>query len=1058
MPRQRAPKEEEAELLTKQERSARSSEDASDTSISSISTTSLVLEHINDPAINGTSRSRRGEKYTDEDDEAQEAFDVEGGRYKSPISVDKKTRRWLWIVGIACVTGWALALVFFLMSGSYKHVSTRPHDPLASSTKGSGKKITMDDVFGGRFYAREQSLKWIAGPNGEDGLLLERDAGNAEYLVVEDIRNKGDGDSSAKKTKLMQKSGFNVNGYFVRPVEVWPSKDFKKVLVQSDFEKNWRHSGTGKYWIFDVATQTGEPLDPENQDGRVQLASLSPQSDAVVFTRNNNMYLRKLDSKEVIQITRDGGSELFYGIPDWVYEEEVFQTNSATWWSEDGKYIAFLRTDESTVPTYPVQYFVSRPSGDKPKAGEENYPEVRNIKYPKAGAPNPIVTLQFYDVEKAEVFSVEIEDDFRDNNRLITEIVWAGKTKQVLVRETNRESDILKVVLMDVEKRTGKTVRTENVAELDGGWFEVSQKTTFVPADPANGRKDDGYIDTIIHEGYDHIGYFTPLDNDKPIVLSQGEWEVVDAPSRVDLKNNIVYYISTAKSSMERHAYSVFLNGTGTSEVVENSGSGYYGASFSAGGSYALITYQGPGIPWQKIISTPSSKDKFEKVLEENKALDRFVREREMPILNYQTIEVDGFKLNVLERRPPHFNEKKKYPVLFYQYSGPGSQEVNKKFHVDFQAYIAANLEYIVVTVDGRGTGFLGRKLRCITRGNIGYYEAHDQIAAAKIWASKKYVDADRLAIWGWSYGGFNTLKTLEQDAGQTFKYGMAVAPVTDWRYYDSIYTERYMHTPQNNAAGYNNSTITDVASLAKNTRFLLMHGVADDNVHMQNTLTLLDRLDLAGVENYDVHVFPDSDHSIYFHNANRIVYDKLRWWLINAFNGEWAKIKTAEPKAQDPRQYVPATGQTWTSLHRSQALQKNNFETDPSNPNIHYITTAPLSPSELPPGLADTSSTRKQLGIGQRAILLQTSGGNVLWDCVAFLNPDTISFINSKGGIKAIVISHPHFYTTHLEWAGVFKCPVYMAGVDQEWLNRADKDGMRKFFGAAGGETQIGE
>ncbi|KAI0570826.1 Zn-dependent hydrolase [Pyrenophora tritici-repentis] len=162
--------------------------------------------------------------------------------------------------------------------------------------------------------------------------------------------------------------------------------------------------------------------------------------------------------------------------------------------------------------------------------------------------------------------------------------------------------------------------------------------------------------------------------------------------------------------------------------------------------------------------------------------------------------------------------------------------------------------------------------------------------------------------------------------------------------------------------------------------------------------------------------------------------------------------------RAVDPRQYVPATGQTWTSLHRSQALQKNNFETDPSNPNIHYITTAPLSPSELPPGLADTSSTRKQLGIGQRAILLQTSGGNVLWDCVAFLNPDTISFINSKGGIKAIVISHPHFYTTHLEWAGVFKCPVYMAGVDQEWLNRADKDGMRKFFGAAGGETQIGE
>ncbi|KAF2850728.1 putative dipeptidyl-aminopeptidase B [Plenodomus tracheiphilus IPT5] len=903
MPRERAVHEEEAKLLTQEERSARESEDSHEGSISSISTTSLVLEHINDPSINSTLRAHRGEKYTDDDEPRQmhEQLDVEDGRYQAPTTVDKKTRRLLWIVGSICAVGWGLALVFFLMSGTYKPVSSRPHDPLASSTKGSGKKVTMDDVFGGRFYAQQQSVSWIAGPNGEDGLLLEQSASGAEYLAVEDIRSrdKDHASKAASKTTLMKKSSFEVNGRVIYPESVWPSKDFKKVLVVSHLEKNWRHSSTGRFWIFDVETQTGEPLDPENADSRVQLAQLSPQSDAVVFTRDNNMFLRKLDSKEVVQITNDGGSELFYGIPDWVYEEEVFAGNTATWWSEDGKYVAFLRTDESTVPTYPVQYFVSRPSGDEPNPGEENYPEVRDIKYPKAGAPNPIVSLQFYDIAKGEVFSVKIEDDFEDNNRLITEIVWAGKSGQVLVRETNRESDILKVVLMDVEKRSGKTVRTENVAELDGGWFEVSQKTTFVPADPDNGRRDDGYIDTIIHEGYDHIGYFTPLDSDKPVVLTQGQWEVVDAPSRVDLKNNLIYYISTEKSSIERHAYAVFLNGTGKQEVVSDSGSGYYGASFSSGGSFALITYKGPGIPWQKIISTPSNTEKYEKVLEENKALDRFVRQRELPTLHYQTIDVDGSTLNVLERRPPHFSAKKQYPVLFYQYSGPGSQTVDRQFKVDFQSYIAASLGYIVVTVDGRGTGFLGRKLRCITRGNIGYYEAHDQIAAAKIWAAKKYVDKERLAIWGWSYGGFNTLKTLEQDGGQTFKYGMAVAPVTDWRFYDSIYTERYMHTPQDNTEGYDNSTISDVSSLSQNVRFLVMHGVADDNVHMQNTLTLLDRLDLAGVENYDVHVFPDSDHSIYFHNANRIVYDKLRWWLINAFNGEWLKVKTAVPKAQ---------------------------------------------------------------------------------------------------------------------------------------------------------------
>jgi dipeptidyl aminopeptidase len=884
MPRERAVNDEETEPLTHEQTISRHSEDGS-ASISSISTTSLVLEHIHDNETNGASHSKLHEKYRDHDDDSdgrREPFEVEDGRYQGLKPVDKKARRLLWIVGSICVVGWALALVSFLVGGSYKHASTRPHDPLASSTRGSGKKVTLDSVLNGQWYPNMQSVSWIAGPDGQDGLLLEKGGQDGNYLVVEDIRNKGNAAASGSKTTLMKSQSFTVNGKQVYPNNVWPSKNFKKVLVSSDQKKNWRHSYTALYWVFDVDTQTAEPLDPENPEDIIQLASWSPQSDAIVFTRSNNMFLRKLDSGKVIPITQDGGSELFYGVPDWVYEEEVFQGNSATWWAEDGEYIAFLRTDESKVPTFPVQYFMSRPSGEKPKPGEEAYPEVRDIKYPKAGAPNPVVTLQFYDVAKGEVFSVKIEDDFADDDRLITEIIWAGRSKQVLVRETNRESDVLKVVLMDMERRTGKTIRTEDVQALDGGWFEVSQRTKFVPSSPAQGRSHDGYIDTIIVDGYDHLGYFTPLDNPEPIVLTQGEWEVVEAPSVVDLDNNLVYYISTERSSIERHPYVVKLDGTGKVEVMENATPGYYDASFSTSGGYALITYSGPGIPWQKIISTPSSKTKYEKILEENKGLESQVKQHELPLLNYEEVEVEGFKLNVLERRPPHFNPKRKYPVLFYQYSGPGSQTVDKKFKVDFQSYVASSLGYIVVTVDGRGTGFLGRKLRCITRGNIGVYEALDQIAVAKMWAKKKYVDEDRMAIWGWSYGGFQTLKTLETDAGQTFKYGMAVAPVTDWRFYDSIYTERYMHTPQNNPAGYDNTSISDVQSLSQNVRFLIMHGVADDNVHMQNTLTLLDKLDLAGIENYDVHVFPDSDHSIYFHNANRIVYDSKSLTFLN--------------------------------------------------------------------------------------------------------------------------------------------------------------------------------
>ncbi|KAK6598546.1 pheromone maturation dipeptidyl aminopeptidase [Botrytis cinerea] len=851
----------------------------------------------------------RGERaYADDEhtqihleEEEEKDYDMEDGAFltngATNKSVDKKLRRLIWIIGGVFIGAWVLALFIFLGKQAYKHSSESPHDPQATSSRGSGKKVTMDQVMGGQWRATKHSISWIEGANGEDGLLLEQGSVGKDYLIVEDVRTQSPSAVGTLDTMTLMKNGyFEVAGRSLTPSKVYPSKDLKKVLVATDVQSNWRHSFYAKYWIFDVETQTAEPLDPVDLDGRVQLASWSPKSDAIVFTRDNNMYLRKLASPTVVQITVDGGPEFFYGVPDWVYEEEVFAGASATWWDDSGKYIAFLRTNESEVPEYPVQYFVSRPSGKDPLPGEENYPEVREIKYPKAGAPNPTVDLLFYDISKAEVFEVKIAGGFEPKDLLITEVVWAGSTGKALIRETNRESDVLRVVLVDVVAREGKTVRFTDIAKLDGGWFEVSEDTRYIPADPANGRPHDGYIDTIIHENYDHLGYFTPMDNSEPILLTSGDWEVVKAPSAVDLKNNIVYFISTKESPITRQLYSVKLDGTDLKAITDTSTEGYYGASFSKGAGYVLLNYNGPNIPWQKVISTPSNDNQYTHIIEENKGLADMAKKHELPILIYQTVTVDGFELQVVERRPPHFSPKKKYPVLFYLYGGPGSQTVSKSFGVDFQSYIASNLGYIVVTVDGRGTGFIGRKARTIIRGNIGHYEARDQIETAKIWASKKYVDESRMAIWGWSYGGFMTLKTLEQDAGETFSYGMAVAPVTDWRFYDSIYTERYMHTPQHNPGGYDNTSISDVKSLAKNVRFLVMHGVADDNVHMQNTLTLLDKLDLAGVENYDVHVFPDSDHSIYFHNANRIVYDKLNNWLINAFNGEWLRTANAVP------------------------------------------------------------------------------------------------------------------------------------------------------------------
>lgn len=708
---------------------------------------------------------------------------------KKPAASGSRTSRLIWGLVILCVAGWLWGLVLFVTQSRSAQQSVsealQSHEAGAiSGSSSSGKPVTLEQVLTGQWYPRSHAVSWIAGPNGEDGLLVEQgeDQGKG-YLRVDDIRSRKSDATAQESRVLMEKPVVQVDGRTIFPVSTWPSPDLNKVLLLSEREKNWRHSFTGKYWIFDVATQSAQPLDPSDPDARVQLAIWSPTSDMVAFVRNNNLYLRKLSSKEVVPITKDGGTDLFYGIPDWVYEEEVFSGNSVTWWSGDGRYVAFLRTNETAVPEFPVQYYLSRPSGKKPLPGLEDYPEVREIKYPKAGAPNPVVNLQFYDIEKQEVFSIEAPDDFEDDDRIIIEIVW-GTEGKILVRATNRESDILKVFLFDTKARTSKLVRVENVAEIDGGWVEPTQYTWFIPADPNNGRPHDGYLDTVIHEGYEHLGYFTPLDNSEPILLTQGEWEVVDAPTAVDLGKGIVYFISTKESPTERHLYQVNLDGSNLKPLTDTSKPGYYDVSFSHGTGYALLSYRGPSIPWQAIVNTETDELKYEETIEDNAGLARMVDSYALPTEIYQNVTIDGFTLQVVERRPPHFNPAKKYPVLFYLYNGPRSQTVDRKFSIDFQSYVASSLGYIVVTVDGRGTGFSGRKTRCIVRGNLGYYEAYDQITTAKLWGEKPYVDKTRMSIWGWSYGGFMTLKTLEQDAGQTFQYGMAVAPVTDWRHY----------------------------------------------------------------------------------------------------------------------------------------------------------------------------------------------------------------------------------------------------------------------------------
>ncbi|KAK9455998.1 dipeptidyl peptidase IV N-terminal region-domain-containing protein [Dipodascopsis uninucleata] len=776
------------------------------------------------------------------------------------------------LIGLSII--WVAGLIFYLINTIRRSGAADPGIP----TYDDKASIELDDVMSGTFRARRATINWLDdGIEGHDGLYSER---NSEGKVV-----VGDysGDTTSETKVLIDMVSFDYENISHSIQLAMPGLGLHKVLLGTDTRKNWRHSYYASYWIYDVHNNDVEPLIPGNTTAEIRLATWSPRGDVVAFVLENNLFIRNVSEKAIKQVTTDGNKNVFYGIPDWVYEEEVFSGNSALWWSNDGKFLSFLRSNDSTVPEYTIPYF------DQTPIENSSYPDIVDIKYPKAGYSNPIVELMFLDLSSYETFLPEIKDprNLADDDRLITEVIWAGS--KVIARQTNRESDLLKIVLIDPLSRTGSVVREEDISGRDGGWFEVTHDTAYVPANKSQGLAEDGYIDTVIVDGYNHLAYFSPLDSAEPkAILTSGKWEVVDAPSAVDLTTGTVYFIATKKDPTERHLYSVKLDGSDFKNVTDESVEGYYSASFSTGGRFLLLSYNGPKVPWQNLIDM--HKGDITSVTK-NDDLEKKLTRYRVPEIVYSKITVeDDVTVNVFEIRPANFNPANKYPVLFHLYAGPGSQTVDKRFTIGFEAHISSALDAIVVSVDGRGTGFMGREFRSVVRDNLGYWESRDQILIARQWKQREYVDQSKIAIWGWSYGGYMTLKTLEQDGGENFKYGMAVAPVTDWRFYDSIYTERYMHTPQHNLNGYDGSAIKNVTALKSATRFLVMHGTGDDNVHFQNTLTLLDKFDLEDVENYDMYVFPDSDHSIFFHNANKIVYNRLDKWLTMAFNGMFEK------------------------------------------------------------------------------------------------------------------------------------------------------------------------
>lgn len=693
-------------------------------------------------------------------------------------------------------------------------------------------QLTYAEWRNGTYVPDSRQIAWL--PDGLDGEYLERTVDS--YVLAQwpernprkvcGIREDFHGEHKDVQSVILNKARTHA-------------------VVATDVEQHWRHSTFGNFWLFDLS---GKGEDKKKSLGRASIAEWSPSGEEVAIVRDSDVYVYDVDGLST-RVTFDGGPGVFNGIPDWVYEEEVFSGDSAMWWSSEGEYLAYLRTNDTLVPEYPLEMFVT---------GDE-YPRITNLKYPKPGYVNPEVELWVWNGTATQAVPIPLA------GKLVTECIWIQN--QLLFKVMDRTGDEQHVYLYKPDSGKAKNVRSEKAT--DGGWFEITHNVKAF---------GDGYIDTLTHNGYNHLALFEPAWNSTPKLLTSGEWEVSDVPYTVH--DSEVYFTGTFLSPISQTILRTSLNG---SQLVEPLvGEGVYSASWSPDGSFGLITERKPDSPPnQRVINTVENRN-FDSAspITTNDRLRYLFGNRTLPTVIYDQIEVNGVSVNVREIRPSGFVSRRKYPLLFFNYGGPGSQLVTKQQSIDYQMVYAETHNAVVVTVDPRGTGFRGREFRSCVRDHLGDYEAEDVIAVAADYNKRSYINPSTTTIWGWSYGGYLTLKTLERDENLEFKYGVAVAPVTNWHLYDSIYTERYMHTPDQNPKGYMTSGIKNVTNIGRHERFFIMHGTGDDNVHVQNTLWLLDDLDLAGVENYDVHVFPDSNHGIYFHNANQIVFDKLDLWL----------------------------------------------------------------------------------------------------------------------------------------------------------------------------------
>lgn len=619
------------------------------------------------------------------------------------------------------------------------------------------------------------------------------------------------------------------------------SPDEKLILIQTKTRSIYRRSFTAEYYIYNVKNNTIEPL---SKNGPQQVPLFSPDGFQVAFVRNNNIFLVKLlFGNSESQITKDGEyNKVLNGIPDWVYEEE-FGFNRAFDFSADSKMIAYIRFDESQVPMYKFPLY----KGMNPEYTEfATYPGEYTYKYPKSGEVNSTVSVHTYDIKSHVTRKMDLP---LDKDGYIPRIKFTSDPEKLAIMTLNRHQNRFDLYMANPKSALCK------VAIRD-------ESEQYIKEDEYSNIKF--YPENIVliseRDGYNHLYLYT-IGGNLVKQITKGKFEVKSFLGW-DKQSNVFYYTSNEGSPLRTAVYKIDGKGKKTKLSTRT---GTNDAIFSSNYSYYINTFSNISTP--TLITINDNKGKELATMLDNKKLKEKIATLTLPQKEFFTFRTaEGVELNGWMMKPANFDATKKYPVIMHQYSGPGSQQVLDRWGIGsfsdagmFEAYMA-DRGYISVCVDGRGTGGRGAEFEKCTYLFLGVKESHDQVEAAKYLGTLPYVDGSRIGIWGWSFGGYNTLMSMSEGSN-VFKAGVAIAAPTDWRYYDSVYTERFMRTPKENGDGYDAGSAIKRAPKMHGS-LLLIHGTADDNVHLQNMAEYSEALVQAGVQ-FDEHIYINRNHGI---------------------------------------------------------------------------------------------------------------------------------------------------------------------------------------------------